>query len=156
MSVVKTVLIGLTAATMVVLVYGQTDIEMTDDCLGCLCDASTRCNKAMGCHSVNLKVCGPFLISKPYWNEAGKPVLNERDDPYAENAFNDCVHDYTCSVKTIRNYMAKYGKDCNGDGVIDCDDFARLHKFGYTDCSKPYEPIFNSRFSYCINNAIFY
>ncbi|XP_069189561.1 lysozyme-like [Procambarus clarkii] len=129
---------------------------MTDDCLGCLCEASTRCNTSMGCQYDSEKVCGPFLISKPYWIDAGKPVLNERDDPRAENAYNNCVHDYTCSVKTIRNYMSKYGKDCNDDGVIDCDDFARLHKFGYTYCSKPYDPIFRSRFSDCINNTIFY
>lgn len=30
--------------------------------------------------------------------------------------------------------MRKYGQDCDGSGVIDCDDFARIHKLGFGSC----------------------
>ena len=61
-------------------------INVTDavaaDCLGCLCEASTSCNSTIGCTSAppGGYFCGPFLISRAYWVDAGKPVLGG-DDP---------------------------------------------------------------------------
>lgn len=28
----------------------------------------------------------------------------------------------------MRGYMAKWGTDCNGDGQVDCADYAAIHK----------------------------
>ncbi|KAK7060662.1 hypothetical protein SK128_018827, partial [Halocaridina rubra] len=52
------------------------------NCLGCICEASTRCNVSVGCHTpyAGAYFCGPFLISWAYWADAGKPVL-QNDDP---------------------------------------------------------------------------
>ncbi|CAG0883152.1 unnamed protein product [Cyprideis torosa] len=40
---------------------------ISDNCLGCLCEASTNCNATIGCTDGGL--CGPFLISQPFWSE---------------------------------------------------------------------------------------
>lgn len=34
--------------------------------------------------------------------------------------FEKCLNTKNCAENTIRNYMRKYGQDCDGDGVIDC------------------------------------
>lgn len=39
-------------------------------CLGCLCEVSTGCNITIGCNNM---VCGPFSITKYYWEDVGKP-----------------------------------------------------------------------------------
>merc|ERR1711911_138782 len=54
--------------------------QVPEDCLGCLCQASTGCNMTMGCTGGNQYLCGPFLISWPYWADGGKFVLTD-DDP---------------------------------------------------------------------------
>lgn len=47
---------------------------MTEACLACICQASTNCNLTTRCIS-NGKYCGPFLISRPYWQDAGQLTL---------------------------------------------------------------------------------
>lgn len=37
----------------------------------------------------------------------------------------------------IINYARKYGRDCNGDGVIDCIDYAAIHIMGSEYCDDP-------------------
>jgi hypothetical protein len=32
--------------------------------------------------------------------------------------------------------MNKWQRDCNGDGVIDCTDFAAIHKLGLSSTNK--------------------
>lgn len=49
-------------------------LRMSEACLACICLGSTNCQLATGCVS-NGQYCGPFLISKPYWLDAGRPVL---------------------------------------------------------------------------------
>ncbi|KYQ46175.1 hypothetical protein ALC60_14839 [Trachymyrmex zeteki] len=58
-------------------------------CIGCICEAASGCNITVGC---NGPVCGPFYITKQYW-------------------------------------------DCTGNGVIDCDDYVRIHQFGASGCT---------------------
>uniref|UniRef100_A0A2A4JD13 lysozyme n=1 Tax=Heliothis virescens TaxID=7102 RepID=A0A2A4JD13_HELVI len=80
--------------------------------------------------------CGPFIISRVYWVDAGKPTLPD-DDPERKEAFEDCAKDYHCSIKIIESYMANYGKDCNHDGVTDCFDYMMINYHGGRACSKP-------------------
>ena len=51
-------------------------------CLGCICEASTRCDVFTGCVA-NGALCGPFLISKGFWIDSGRCVL-EGDDPNSD------------------------------------------------------------------------
>ena len=54
---------------------GQVAPIVTEDCLGCICQASTNCNMTVGCTGGDQYLCGPFLISWPYWADGGKFVL---------------------------------------------------------------------------------
>jgi len=110
------------------------DQEVSDRCLGCICEASTGCQKDIGCTEAG--VCGPMLISWPFWADAGKYVI-KGTSPNDGKAYSECANDLYCAGATIRGYIAKYKKDCNGDGRIDCEDFARIHKLGYGACNSP-------------------
>ena len=46
------------------------DEGITDDCLGCICEAASGCETSTRCLSSGL--CGLFHISWPYWADAGK------------------------------------------------------------------------------------
>ncbi|KAG7158299.1 Lysozyme 1-like [Homarus americanus] len=129
MSLLKTALFGLSAAFMVTLAYGTLD----ENCLGCLCQASTGCQNIGGCPR---GYCGPFLISRAYWIDAGKPVFsNHAHNPDAPGAFESCAADLACAADIVRAYMAKYGnQDCNGDGFVSCTDFVKIHKLGRNAC----------------------
>ncbi|XP_059475803.1 lysozyme-like [Neocloeon triangulifer] len=111
------------------------EAEMSIECLGCVCEATTRCNLNYNCTQ---GLCGPMLISEPYWFDAGRPVI-DGDNTNWSGAFHRCVTDPVCAGATVRKYMAKYRQDCNGDGRIDCDDFGRLHYYGGYKCQKRIE-----------------
>lgn len=95
-------------------------------------------------------VCGPFLITWGFWADAGKPALRgtKVDDP---EAYKSCVTDMFCASETIRSYSRIFGKDCNSDGVIDCSDFVRIHKFGPGACNSPviFDTPFFKEYSKC-------
>ncbi|XP_050535821.1 lysozyme-like isoform X2 [Daktulosphaira vitifoliae] len=105
--------------------------NLDSTCLRCLCHASTLCNATFGC---SRGFCGPYFIPRDYWKDAGFIVLQD-DDPDRDMAFIDCVSDMTCAQRTMESYLAKWGRDCNQDGVTDCDDYARTHFNGREDCS---------------------
>merc|ERR1712080_749986 len=46
---------------------------LSDNCIGCICEASTRCNATTKCISGG-SFCGPFLLSKPFWVDGGSCV----------------------------------------------------------------------------------
>lgn len=46
----------------------------------------------------------------------------------------------SCSRITVANYMMKYAKDCNGDTIIDCADYAAIHKAGAGHCDDHWVP----------------
>ncbi|XP_068085863.1 lysozyme, partial [Anabrus simplex] len=102
-------------------------------CLRCLCKASSGCNLNQGCDG---GYCGPFSISRIYWADAGRPVLPD-DDPDRRESFQDCARVYGCAKRVVKAYMAKYAKDCNGDGSINCDDYAMIHHNGGFSCGNP-------------------
>jgi len=107
-----------------------------DNCLGCICEASSGCNLTVGCSAGGGYYCGPFYLSWAYWADAGKFVLRGHD-PEQKGAFEACANDPYCAAITVRSYMKKFQKDCNNDGHIECEDFARIHKLGGYSCYDP-------------------
>merc|ERR1712013_401334 len=49
---------------------------LSDNCIGCICEASTRCNVTTKCISGG-SFCGPFLLSKPFWVDGGSAFSRE-------------------------------------------------------------------------------
>lgn len=70
------------------------------------------------------------------------------------SAYENCVNEPYCAAKSIQGYMKKYGQDCNGDGVIDCYDYAAIHKHGGYGCSSALPPVYAEKFNTCINYAL--
>ncbi|KAL4710878.1 hypothetical protein ACJJTC_002508 [Scirpophaga incertulas] len=118
--------------TLIAIVNGVFIPNLSEKCFRCLCHV-TGCDMAHACTG---GYCGPFYISRLYWTDAGRPTL-PTDDPDRIEAFEDCTRDYYCSLKTIEGYMAKYGKDCNNDGVTNCYDYMMINYNGGVDCSPP-------------------
>lgn len=49
-------------------------------------------------------------------------------------AYANCSNDPYCAANTIQNYMIKYSQDCNDDNVVNCFDYAAIHKLGGYGC----------------------
>merc|ERR1712032_265447 len=81
---------------------------LSDNCIGCICEASTRCNATTKCISGG-SFCGPFLLSKPFWVDGGSCVL-EGDSLGDQGAWRRCALDIICSANTIRSYINRFGK----------------------------------------------
>ncbi|KAG8231370.1 hypothetical protein J437_LFUL008918 [Ladona fulva] len=119
--------------------------NLSDSCLHCLCMAATSCNST-GCKE---GYCGPFYISNVYWSDADKPVLPE-DDPVRSGAYQDCANNYNCAKRIVERYMAKFGRDCNGDLITNCDDYALIHFNGGYGCETSIEGTgYHSRYKAC-------
>ncbi|KAL6448654.1 hypothetical protein ACFW04_000481 [Cataglyphis niger] len=115
-------------------------------CLGCICEVTSGCNTTIGCHD---SVCGPFAITWGYWSDAGKPTLN--NEPSNTNgAYPRCVNDPYCAAHTVQGYMAKFGQDCTGNGVIDCDDYLRIHRLGGYGCTGSLDSKYENKYKLCI------
>merc|ERR1712152_66380 len=107
---------------------------LSDNCIGCICEASTSCNKNAKCINGD-SFCGPFLISKGFWIDAGQCVL-DNDNPSDPQAWRRCALDLVCAANTIRSYINRFGKDCNGDQLVTCEDYVMIHKNGGWNCGK--------------------
>lgn len=66
------------------------------------------------------------------------------------SAFLDCAYEYSCGQHIVEEYLIRYARDCNGDGVTDCDDYAMLH-FNLKDrCTSSLDGTnFGRRYSTC-------
>ncbi|CAG2108311.1 unnamed protein product, partial [Medioppia subpectinata] len=115
--------------------------EVTQRCLQCICKASSGCKLNTKCHNsgTNAYFCGPYQISWAYWSDAGKPGNTGRSDD-----FEHCLNDKNCAEVTVRGYMSKWATDCNNDGVVDCLDFAAIHKAGASSCNQQW--LYNSQY----------
>lgn len=69
-------------------------------------------------------------------------------------AYANCANEPFCAAKTIQGYMKKFGQDCNEDGVIDCYDYAAIHKHGGYGCKGPLPPAYANAFNTCISYAL--
>ncbi|XP_074601489.1 uncharacterized protein LOC141855370 [Brevipalpus obovatus] len=106
----------------------RTDIP-SSQCLRCICEASTNCdvrNFKCPVNSGYSTYCGPYQITRSYWEEGNEIGYD----------FETCANHKACSEQVIINYMKKYSRDCNNDGVIDCDDFAAIHSLGADRCDE--------------------
>ncbi|KAG8231371.1 hypothetical protein J437_LFUL008919 [Ladona fulva] len=120
--------------------------EVSEVCLGCICEAISGCNRTLSCSG---DVCGLFRITWAYWADSGKPVL-DLDSPEADGAYARCVTDAHCAARAVRGYMAKFQQDCNGDRVVNCYDFARIHLLGGYGCGGGLTPLYQQRFENCV------
>ncbi|XP_076326140.1 lysozyme 2-like [Tachypleus tridentatus] len=109
-----------------VTVIGQNYVS--DECLKCICQASTKCNLSQGCNTN----CGPYLISFAYWKDAGLPGKTKNYVDY--NDFVACVTNVQCAKQTIRGYMKNWARNCVKNREINCNDVARIHKTGRVGC----------------------
>ncbi|XP_050716988.1 lysozyme-like isoform X6 [Eriocheir sinensis] len=151
MSLLQRVIVSVTAALSLAVLSADAFAEVDPNCMDCLCEAATGCNFTVKCQKTypGAYFCGPFHISWGYWADAGKPVL-QHDNPEGERAFEHCATDRYCSAKIVKQHMNKFGKDCDGDGVVSCRDYARIHKLGRNGCAAPLPPGgFTTRFEEC-------
>lgn len=119
---------------------------VSEICLGCICEAVSNCNQSLRCTG---DVCGVFRITWPYWADAGKPVLAQ-DKPEDDGAYARCANEPYCAARAVQGYMAKYAQDCTGDGVVDCYDYAALHRLGGYGCRGNLDQAFQDKFSRCM------
>ncbi|XP_046821287.1 lysozyme-like isoform X1 [Vespa crabro] len=127
-------------------IRAQNTSSVSKICLGCICEAASGCNTTLGC---NGDVCGPFRITWAYWADAGKPTLNNEANTN-EGAYANCVNDAFCAGRTVEGYMNKFARDCNGDGVINCDDFIRIHRNGRNACTTPLNSKYENIYKLCM------
>lgn len=102
--------------------------QPTEQCLRCICEASTGCDLRQRC---NGQFCGPYLLSWPYWQDAGSPGAN----------FYECANDINCAQTAVRTYMRKHAQDCDRNGQLTCDDFAAVHQLGGASCAVGWEQV---------------
>lgn len=76
-------------------------------CLRCICTASTGCDENYECSPQGF--CGPFFVSRKYWEEADRVTLNS-DSRFREDGHEECAKNYSCASKIVANYMAKNGR----------------------------------------------
>ncbi|RWS30551.1 Destabilase-like protein [Leptotrombidium deliense] len=101
------------------------------NCMACICEASSRCDENILCsNDIGTKVCGPYQISFTYWTEAGRPGYRGSGGDYE-----GCANEKSCAETCVQSYVNKWAIDCNGDGVIDCLDYAAIHKAGPQQCN---------------------
>ncbi|KAJ9585323.1 hypothetical protein L9F63_002908 [Diploptera punctata] len=129
-------------------VVGQNQ-PVSEICLGCICEAVSNCNSSARCSG---DVCGLFKITWAYWADAGKPILNG-DDVTRDGAYSECAIDPFCAASTVQAYMQKFGKDCNGDGVVNCFDFAKIHRLGGYGCEGNLDYNYQNRFMECLRQV---
>ncbi|CAG7728821.1 unnamed protein product [Allacma fusca] len=115
-------------------------------CAICACFGKTDCpNDTFPCFSKFM--CGP--LPQPIWDNETNPIED----------YDDCMKNFGCSVCTIHGHMRKFppsGKDCNGDGILTCEDFVQQFYFGESSCGRELnqeeKPIYD-RFKSCYDMA---
>ncbi|XP_065219902.1 invertebrate-type lysozyme 3-like isoform X2 [Planococcus citri] len=83
-------------------------------------------------------------MTEPFWIDgySYKHKYN-KDDPNNHKAYQDCANDEKCAKQITIDYLTRYATDCDGNGQIDCYDYAGMHKWGpFGGCQK--NPIVNS------------
>ncbi|XP_069684586.1 invertebrate-type lysozyme 6-like isoform X1 [Periplaneta americana] len=132
--------------------------EVPEECLTCICEAASECDLRTTCGD---SLCGPFGISRGFWLDSGSlgnksqyPACCSQPSGMASvetNLWNrhqliqldthhtdweSCSLDLECAVKTVKRTFERYWKDCDGNGSVDCHDFARIHYMGAESCTK--------------------
>lgn len=93
---------------------GQHRQLLTDDCLRCLCAASSDCSINARCRIIepDKYLCGPFRLSDHYWQLGGNmtPPHVWTGNPLS---FELCANDLMCSLRTVQQVMGRYFDQCN-------------------------------------------
>ena len=53
------------------------------------------------------------------------------------SAYLRCTTDLKCASRIVRSHSNAFAQDCNGDGLVTCDDYAMMHRNGGYQCSNP-------------------
>ncbi|NP_001155465.1 uncharacterized protein LOC100160909 precursor [Acyrthosiphon pisum] len=120
-------------------------IPIDEPCLGCLCEANGECSPHMKCSG---EVCGMFGITYAYWADSGRPVI-AGSKPTDSDAYPKCANDPKCAKESVIGYMNRYAQDCNHDRVVDCSDYAAIHKLGGFGCKGHLPQDYKMRFKTC-------
>lgn len=105
--------------------------------------------------------------SKPiffYWVPNHLSSLNSKPSFFIEfkTIFLHWIQDYlspwAIKLLTHLHWISAYCplpwfQDCNGDGRIDCRDYAAIHRLGGYGCSAPLDPTYLGRFNKCLSDV---
>ncbi|VVC30741.1 EF-Hand 1, calcium-binding site,Destabilase [Cinara cedri] len=122
---------------------------ITEDCFKCIVVSISLNNGNLTCGG---DLCGLFGITRAYWADSGKPVV-QKDDPNDNYAYSRCAKDPACAKEATNSYLTRFAQDCNGDGFIDCSDYASIHKLGGYNCSAPLDNAYKNKYYSCYKNA---
>ncbi|XP_055909740.1 uncharacterized protein LOC129944384 [Eupeodes corollae] len=134
---------------------GRGAFDVSEACLQCICEAGTGCLPAKCSSGLD---CGIFRISQPYWIDAGSPtvkggIYGEESGTYSQKAYLQCVNNPFCAARAVKDYIGRYIRDCDSDGMIDCYDYAAIHLQGPTGCRlDDLSPMIFSRLYRCLND----
>lgn len=103
-------------------------------CLACLCDGISNCSTLRTSEPDAQGGRGPFRITRDYWVEGGRPLMPADKCKDEQTAYGNCAQEVYCAASAVQGYMAKHKMDCNGDQLIDCDDYAAIHFLGPNSC----------------------
>ena len=51
-------------------------------------------------------------------------------------AFIKCTNDLKCASRIVKSHSNAFAQDCNGDGLVTCDDYAMMHRNGGYECNR--------------------
>ena len=117
---------------------GASGDAATHECLGCICEASSKfCNTKMGCVAGGT-LCGPFLLSRGFWVDGGRCTEGAASGKYLINSqltlfwcdifrhylksaskliynffeidWKSCALDVKCAAKTLRSYYNAFAQ----------------------------------------------
>ncbi|XP_061396449.1 uncharacterized protein LOC133332084 [Musca vetustissima] len=132
-----------------------TENEISSKCLQCLCKTVSDC-RPVKCATVD--PCGIYGISKFYWIDGGKQIANDSKTEYNEEEDDEhrdylqCVNNDKCATDTVNAYLKRYNRDCNNNGIIECEDYIALHVLGPSGCANRELSIMHKiRMNSCLN-----
>nr|CAD7397793.1 unnamed protein product [Timema cristinae] len=157
----QAVVVALTALCTIFIVsrgHEQNFEPLSNLCLLCICEATSNCSKdslAASCDEGD--TCGLYALTQAYWEDAGK--LKVPDNPYVSEdrnittEFGLCAQEPRCAEASVQNYMIRYAQDCNGDGKIDCFDYASIHRLGGFGCRGTLDQAYSDKVQACSQAA---
>jgi len=89
-----------------------------------------------------------FGLTWAYWADSGKPVL-QGDNPNDGQAYARCANDKNCARQSVLNYLNRFAQDCNNDGIVDCLDYASIHKLGGYGCHGQLNQEYKNKYNAC-------
>ncbi|XP_037788962.1 lysozyme-like [Penaeus monodon] len=118
--------------------------ELEDSCLACMCYVSSSgCVMPDGvCRNTAWsEVCGPWAVTKPYWEDAHKPGGD----------FYPCMADWDCNEQTVRAYLDRYVEN----PFATCETYARTHYGGPWGMNEDYATDYWLLVKDCLDDGLF-